>query len=133
MSDETTERDDEQSAGGWVDKITQVLNKVTTNINTQAHRAIEASNDAYTGSRVEEKINHFGEQLEATGIPQRLGDTKDTIGEKLDEVTGKRLVDLLEVRLEKQDMYNDVLATRLAEALDRISQLEHEMQDLKRK
>ncbi len=133
MSDETTERDDEQSAGGWVDRITQAVNNVTASINTQAHRAIDASNDAYTGSRVEEKVNHFGEQLEATGIPQRLGNTKDTIGEKLDEVTGKRLLELLEVRLEKQDMYNDVLATRLAEALDRISKLEHEMQDLKRK
>ncbi len=133
MSGEKTEPVDEQSAGGWVDKITQVLNKVTSNINTQVEHAIEAGKGAYTGSKVEEKINHFGEQLEATGIPQRLGDAKDTIGEKLDEVTGKRLVDLLEVRLEKQDMYNDVLATRLAEALGRISQLEQEIQGLKGK
>ena len=133
MSDEAKEHVEEQGVGGWMGKIAQALSKATTHVSTQAECAIAMSMDAYAGSMLEEKVNEFGEQLEATGIPQRLGDTKDIIGEKIDEVTGKRLVDLLEVRLEKQDMYNDVLATRLAEALDRISQLEHEMQDLKRK
>ena len=43
---------------------------------------------------------------------------------KLDEVSGKRLVELLEKKLAIQDSYNDILATRLAEALDRIKALE---------
>lgn len=45
----------------------------------------------------------------------------------------KRILDLVELRLKQQDMYNDILATRLAEALERISQLEQELQNLKRK
>ena len=44
--------------------------------------------------------------------------------EKLDQITGKRLLELLEEKLEIQDAYNDILATRLAEALERIAKLE---------
>jgi len=39
-------------------------------------------------------------------------------------VTGKRLVEMLEEKLRLQDEYNDILATRLAEALERIQKLE---------
>ena len=133
MSDEAKEYVEEQGVRGWMDTIAQALSKATTHVSTQAEHAVEASKDAYAGSTLEEKVNDFGELLEATGIPQRLGDTKDTIGEKIDEVTGKRLLDLVEARLNKQDMYNDVLAARLAEALGRISQLEQGIQDLKGK
>ena len=49
---------------------------------------------------------------------------------KLDEVSGKRLVELLEQKLRVQDSYNDVLATRLADAIERISILEDRLNEL---
>jgi hypothetical protein len=47
--------------------------------------------------------------------------------DRLDQVTGKQLVELLEERLRMQDDYNDVLATKLAEALERIAALEEKL------
>ena len=51
----------------------------------------------------------------------------DSVGEGMDVVSGKKILDLVEQRLELQARYNDVLATKLQEALQRIDVLEKEI------
>ena len=51
-----------------------------------------------------------------------------SVGEGFDVVSGKKILDLVEQRLELQAQYNDVLATKLQEALQRIDVLEKEIQ-----
>jgi hypothetical protein len=48
----------------------------------------------------------------------------DAVKEKLDSATGQKMYDLVQERLAVQDQYNDVLAAKLHEALQRIEALE---------
>jgi len=92
---------------------------------SQATRsAVETGKQAYTGSKLESAINYIDGELDQRGAKQAIKDTTGAVIDKLDQVSGKRLVELLEARLQVQDTYNDVLATRLAEAIDRIAKLE---------
>jgi|GEM_PF-6421349 len=71
-----------------------------------------------------------GNAVEASGARQAITATASVVSEKLDEVSGKRLVELLEKKLQIQDSYNNILATRLAEAIVRISVLEERVNQL---
>jgi hypothetical protein len=81
------------------------------------------------GSSLGSAASYLDAQLDEHGVKQAIGVTAGAAIGKLDEVTGKRLVELLEEKLRIQDLYNDVLATRLAEALERISKLEARLDD----
>lgn len=48
----------------------------------------------------------------------------EVIGEGLDSISGQRMFDLVQERMAVQDQYNDVLASKLHEALQRIERLE---------
>lgn len=52
------------------------------------------------------------------------GAAVDAISGKLDSMSGQRMYDLVQERLAVQDQYNDVLASKLHEALQRIEKLE---------
>ncbi|MBC8391963.1 MAG: hypothetical protein H8E17_05285 [Deltaproteobacteria bacterium] len=51
---------------------------------------------------------------------------KDKTIDKFDTITGAKILEEVRKRLSLQDRYNDILASRLAEALERISSLEKE-------
>lgn len=89
-----------------------------------ARGALQTAKRAYTGSTLESVVKYVDGELDQRGAKKAIKDTTGAVVEKLDQVTGKRLVELLEAKLRAQDEYNDILATRLAEALDRISKLE---------
>jgi len=54
--------------------------------------------------------------------------TAGAVGDGMDVISGKRLLELVEQRLELQAQYNDILATKLEEALQRIAALERKAQ-----
>ena len=95
-----------------------------------AGSAVEVGKQAYVGSGLATAVNYVDGQLEELGAKQAIRSTAGAVVGKLDEVTGKRLVELLEKKLQKQDTYNDILATRLAEALERILALENRIDEL---
>jgi hypothetical protein len=101
------------------------IGKQTIGAASEATRgALEASKQAYTGSKLQSAVKYVDGELDQRGAKKALKDTTGAVVGKLDQVTGKRLVEMLEERLRIQDEYNDILATRLAEALDRIAKLE---------
>ena len=111
---------------------TAELGKQTLSVSVEATRdAIEISRQAYSGSRIESAVEYLDSELEQRGVKQALKETSAAVAGKVDEVIGKRLLELVEQRLQMQDLYNDVLATRLAEALERISRLETQLAEIK--
>jgi len=78
----------------------------------------------YAGSKLESVVKTVDNELEQRGAKKTIKETTGAVVGKLDQVTGKKLVEMLETRLKVQDEYNDILATRLAEALERIAKLE---------
>lgn len=97
-----------------------------------------ASKAASLGSSGVTKAAELGKQTfvaagnvaDASGATQAIRATAGAVAGKLDEVSGKRLVELLEQKLRIQDSYNDILATRLAEALQRVSIVEARLNEL---
>ena len=49
---------------------------------------------------------------------------KGKYSKTMDEISGAKIMELVEKRLEIQSEYNDILATKLEEALERIEKLE---------
>jgi hypothetical protein len=92
--------------------------------NEATRGAFEVGKQAYTGSKLESVVSYLDGELEERGAKKAIQDTTGAVLGKVDQVTGKRLLELLEEKLRVQDTYNDVLATRLAEALQRIAKLE---------
>jgi hypothetical protein len=86
--------------------------------------AVESGKQAYAGSMLESAIDYIDGELDQRGAKQVIKETAGAVIGKFDQVTGKRLVELLEDKLRIQDAYNDILASRLAEALERIAKLE---------
>jgi hypothetical protein len=114
----------------------KALGQVSTRVSTSG--AAVASKAASLGTSGVAKAAEFGKQtyvaagnaVEASGASEAIKATAGAVSGKLDEVSGKRLVELLEQKLRIQDSYNDILATRLAEALQRISNLESRIGEL---
>jgi hypothetical protein len=109
---------------------TAEIGKQTLSVASEATRgALETGKQAYAGSKLESAVNYIDGELDQRGAKKAIKDTTGAVVGKLDQVTGKRLVELLEAKLRVQDEYNDILATRLAEAIDRIAKLETRFND----
>lgn len=113
------------SASGALASKAVALGTTGVTVTAEATRgAVESGKQVYTGSKLESAINFIDGELDQRGAKKAIQDTTGAVVGKLDQVTGKRLLELLESKLRLQDEYNNVLATRLAEALERISKLE---------
>jgi len=106
------------------EKVTDLASSGAAFVTDTASAAVDVSTDAYAGSRLEAAVNYMGDGLEERGVFSAIAAATEAVGDKVGQVTGARLVEMLEEKLRLQDQYNDLLATRLAEALDRIAKLE---------
>jgi hypothetical protein len=105
---------------------------------TAAELAKEATKRAQDASEVAGKTYHESglkgtvevtaawtkEQLDKAGVTEVASTVADTVGEEFDKLSGKKILDLVEERLALQARYNDILASKLEEALQRIAVLE---------
>lgn len=67
-------------------------------------------------------VDIAGSVVKKTGETAKV--TADYVGEGFDVASGKKILNLVEERLELQMQYNNVLAVKLEEALNRIEALE---------
>src|SRR4030067_764508 len=74
-----------------------------------------------------EKVKTF---LEDKGITPKIKTATDFTEKQLDILSGNKALKLVEERLILQEKYNDILATKLDEALSRIENLEIKLNDL---
>jgi len=75
----------------------------------------------------------FGDQYRNSRAGELTASMIKQAGEGLDTVSGKAMYDLVKERLDLQDRYNDLLATKLQEALDRIDELEDRLDKSERR
>ena len=68
-------------------------------------------------------------KYEESGAKKHIHTIKTKSGEKLDVISGQAMYGLVQERLDLQDRYNDLLATKLHEALERISELEKQLSE----
>lgn len=118
--------------GAFTEKVADLASSGAAFVTDTASAAVEVSTDAYAGSRLEAAVNYVGDGLEERGVFSAIAAATEAVGDKVGQVTGKRLVEMLEEKLRLQDQYNDLLATRLAEALERITKLEERLNHVDR-
>jgi hypothetical protein len=92
-----------------------------------AKHIVQASVNAFSGVGLTSAIEYLDDAIDQQAIKSAIVDAAEAVGDKLDQVTGKQLVEMLEAKLRRQDEYNDILATRLAEALQRIATIEQRL------
>jgi len=102
------------SAGSLVSKATEQSGQVASSATTAAGQMASSATAA------------AGQMLGKASESAKTA--ADSVGEGFDVVSGKKILDLVEQRLELQARYNDVLATKLQEALQRIDVLEKGIQ-----
>ena len=68
-------------------------------------------------------------KYEESGAKGKVDTAQSQISGKFDEFSGQAMYQLVQERLAEQDRFNDLLATKLHEALERISDLEKRLAD----
>jgi len=71
-----------------------------------------------------QRTAQIGEQCRSSRAGEIAESIRKHAEQGLDSISGKAMYELVRERLELQDRYNDLLATKLQEALDRIERLE---------
>lgn len=71
-----------------------------------------------------EKAKKAKNFLDEKGVTSKIKTASEFTGEQLDILSGSKALKLVEERLVLQERYNDILATKLDEALSRIEDLE---------
>ncbi|MCA9463023.1 MAG: hypothetical protein KC563_02515 [Nitrospira sp.] len=74
--------------------------------------------------KLDEAVSHSKDYLDDKGITEKALKAYDATQEHFDAVSGAKILRLVEERGELQAKYNDILATKLQEALQRIEALE---------
>jgi len=92
-----------------------------------AQTAVAAGGHVVKTTGLDKAIEYLDSTLDDRGVKDAIGSAAGAVVDRLDQVTGKQLVELLEARLRLQDEYNDALASRLAEAIERIAVLEEKL------
>ena len=69
-------------------------------------------------------VNKVVDKYVESGAKGTVDARRSQISGKFDEISGQAMYQLVQERLAEQDRFNDLLATKLQEALERISDLE---------
>ena len=70
-----------------------------------------------------------GRRYEESGAKGKVDVVRTQIFGKLDEISGQAMYQLVQEHLAEQERFNDLIATKLHEALERISELEKRLSD----
>ena len=68
-------------------------------------------------------------KFEESGAKGKVDAVQGEISGKIDEISGQAMYQLVQERLAEQDRFNDLIATKMHEALERISELEKRLAD----
>jgi len=116
----------EDSKNSPWEKPVSFLKKVADAAGEAAKIAKEEYDKSSLKGKVDESTEKAKALLDESGVTEQLKKVSDQTGEQFDKISGAKILQLVEERLEIQKKYNDILATKLEEALSRIKKLENE-------
>jgi hypothetical protein len=109
-----------------------LLNRTKESVSEIKDKTLQELEISGTLDELKKKREEVKEYMDQNGITEKaeFGISKakeysDIAGEHLDQASGKKILELVEQRLNLQTDYNDLLATKLDEALSRIKELEN--------
>ena len=113
------------------------LKKVVAHTVESGKEASSLSAEIYEKSELKGKIDKASQEtkqfLDERGITEQAIKAYGATQEHLDKVSGAKILAIVEGRLALQEKYNNLLATKLHEALQRIESLEEQLSRLKLK
>jgi|GEM_PF-6515659 len=110
---ELTEQSQEKEPTRFDNLLSKAKDSVTSTSKVVAEKSSQLASSA---------VDMAGSVAKKTGETAKT--TADYVGEGFDVASGKKILALVEERLELQTLYNNVLAVKLEEALNRIAVLE---------
>jgi hypothetical protein len=109
-------------------KTSEVSQPFASKVAESVGNLTDATTKKYEESGVKEKVATFAnttsKKYEESGAKERVEAVTGKVSEQFDVLSGQAIFQAVQDNLAKQDQYNDVLANKLLEALDRIKQLE---------
>ena len=102
------------------DKVDSLIKKASKEINKGKNSLKQELKDR----GITEYVDEITEKTIQSDTGKKLTKLTEDASEQLDKLSGKKILELVEKRLSLQDQYNDILATKLDEALTRLSILE---------
>ena len=109
----------------------EYLEKISKFFTKTKDKTIQNLEESGAMEEIKKHSDNVNEFLDESGISDAVesGTAKvkkihGAVGENLDQLSGKKILEVVEQRLEVQTEYNDLLASKLEEALERIGELE---------
>ncbi|MEZ4815066.1 MAG: hypothetical protein R3A80_07660 [Bdellovibrionota bacterium] len=114
-------------------KIKETAEKVFEKAKDEASSKVKLVSNRFEESGIKDQLKKKAAQaqgfLDEHGVTEKAKQIGATTSDHLDTLSGAKLLKLVEERLALQSKYNDILATKLDEALNRIQQLEKKLQE----
>jgi len=112
----------------WVRDAADVAGDAAKKVAEITTDAADTISEKYRQSPLQGKMDNAAgwtkEQLHRSGVAAAAKTVTEKTSDVLDTVSGQKILELMEERNVLQDKYNDILATKLEEALRRIEALE---------
>ena len=108
-------------------KADEVFKAASEKLNVAAQEASEKYNSSEMKGYIDKGTRTAKSWIDETGVTGKLNEASNFTGETLDTLTGAKIMQLIQERMVIQEQYNDVLATKLEEALQRIGELEKQV------
>ena len=108
-----------------MNRLKGTLKGLTDVAKTKVDEVADSDRKAVTKAR--DLATDVQRRYEESGVKGKVDAVQSEVSGKLDEISGQAMYQLVQERLAEQDRFNDLLATKLHDALERISELERRL------
>ncbi len=108
-------------------RLKGTLKGITDTTKNKVNKVVDSNRKPVTKAR--DLATDAKRRYVESGAKGKVDAVQSQVSGKLDEISGQTMYQLVQDRLAEQDRFNDILATKLHEALERISDLEKRLAD----
>ncbi len=107
--------------------VRAIFGKATDAMSSTAKNLKTEFDQSKVKAKIDETTQTAYDFLKEKGVIDQAEKISNGVSERLDVISGAKILALVEERLDIQSRYNDILATKLEEALNRIADLESKL------
>ena len=104
-----------------------IFKRLTDSIKNTVEQQVDTGREL--ANKAQDLASDVQRKYEESGAKKKVDAIQSQVSGTLDELSGQAMYQLVQERLAEQDRFNDLLATKLHEALERISKLEKRLAD----